>query len=158
MSNPILRVWDESQGKYTGIPVAKGEKGDPGSQGLPGPQGPPGPGIVVELLWENASPTSTFAAQTVTVSELVNYDMYEIVFVCRVSDYLQQKTVRAKVGCPCILDFVWGSDRRMIHRSVSYSNGSLSFATSSNGSVTQSNTTNNNYCVPVEIYGIKGVT
>ena len=114
------------------------------------------------LLWTNASPTSAFAAQTVSLA-LSGYDAVEI--VCRYS-----KTDDARTRYVCDVgsssSMYWfyytatdGKHTGVRSRNVvSASTTGVTFDTCSGkpGNST-TNTTNDGYIIPIEIYGIKGV-
>lgn len=109
------------------------------------------------LLWENASPTSAFAAQTVQL----NLSSYDAVFI-----YYQNSTPKS-YGSPIILvgtpEYVFrfssnnGNNQRYFTRSATVTTSGVEFSAcqyfqqgSSNG------TAQNTDLVPVKIYGIKG--
>lgn len=119
-------------------------------------------GVSRKLLWQNASPTSGFAAQTVTVSGLEGYDEFAIEFkgYCQ-SDYRQ--IFYFKKGNAGTLIGLTYSDtyvRYYLH------NRGFTF-TSPNKLVFDSNyaidivdgkaSASNTSIIPIAIYGIKGV-
>ena len=115
------------------------------------------PAISMELLWENASPTSDFAAQTISL-DLSEYDEVEIEYICHGSTS-HKKRVKGKIGEAVIGD--------MVMSNVGYTAGSTVYAgframqINSNGIAFQAAcsyvATANNLVKPIKIYGIKGV-
>ena len=52
----ILNVWDETQGKYAGVPAIKGARGDRGEKGDKGDTGQAGPaGVGINSVSQTAS-------------------------------------------------------------------------------------------------------
>lgn len=112
-------------------------------------------GMKMDLLWTNPSPSSSFASQIISL-DLSNYTMVGIIYRIVASgtnvshlyfNVIGDSTIRHK-----------SSDGLTIQRTiVSISSTSIQFGdcatwTSYN---TSSITTNNNYMVPYQIYGIK---
>lgn len=61
-----------------GIP--QGIQGVQGPQGEQGEQGPQGvPGLTIDVLWENASPGSSFSAQTISLPSISGYNVFFVV-------------------------------------------------------------------------------
>ncbi len=114
------------------------------------------------LLWTNASPTSAFAAQTVSLA-LSSYNAVEI--ICRYSrtDDTRMRYICDVGGSASMYWFYYtatdGKYTGVRSRNVvSVSTTGVTFDTCSGkpGNST-TNTANNGYIIPVEIYGIKGV-
>jgi hypothetical protein len=110
----------------------------------------------MELLWENASPTSAFAPQTISVS-LDGYDSYMIIARFHTST-TSEVAQMARVGNNMLL-FLNDGDS-FCRRNVTYSASSLTFSecirrTAWDGS---NRVEDNPYLFPAAIYGIKGVS
>lgn len=102
------------------------------------------------LLWKNASPTSEFNAQTITIPELKNYPMYEVVYYpIRGED--SRDIAFGIPGYACYLKVVTAqaTGRRFISRSLD-DKTKLAF-----GQGRYANTDGGAYEIPIEIYGIK---
>lgn len=115
-----------------------------------------------KLLWTNASPTSEFAAQTISLT-LSSYDAVEI--VCRYSTTSDSRTrYICDVGSSASIDWFYytvvaGKYMGVKSRNeVSASTTGVTFGacTTKPGNSTDSTTTNG-YIIPIKIYGIKGV-
>lgn len=115
-----------------------------------------------ELLWTNASPTSSFSAQTISL-DLSRYDAVEI--VCR---YGATDDTRTRYMCdvgsstPMYWFYYAGTDGKYTgvrsRNEVSVSTTGVTFDTCTGKSGNSSTSTaNNGYIIPIEIYGIKGV-
>lgn len=116
-------------------------------------------GVQMELLWENASPTDHFSAQTINVAGLSECDA--VFYVCRhgestdspwgtvliTKEYDGQKTATSFATYDAA---VYVSFRRI---TVNFSNNKVIFE---NGS--QNGTTSNGRLIPLALYGIKGVS
>lgn len=104
------------------------------------------------LLWENASPTTSFTAQTISL-DLNGYDEYEVEFALG-SDVLCYDAARASVGKSVFLSM---NDALSIYRrKVTYSSGSLEFSSASAARVSDTASSTNDDClIPTKIYGIK---
>lgn len=104
-------------------------------------------------LWTNASPTSTFAEQSIKAIGLSGHDMYEIVFEFHITNTLTN-TQTAKVGKGMLLN--QNDSRAIYRRNVTVSGDILSFTTVDGINVANSSIiSDNKYLVPIEIYGIK---
>lgn len=113
-----------------------------------------------ELLWENASPTSDFAAQTIQV-DATSYDFYMIILK-RAKDDSRNRIVEQ------IMPQGYGSlmvnldSSAFAYRTVTVSTNPVGFSFEA-GSKPQSYgsssaTTHNELMIPLQIWGIKGVT
>ena len=116
------------------------------------------PGVqIVGPLWTNPNPTASFAAQDVSLS--TGYDFIAIFFSSDTASghnsRIKQALFPTSVASPGFyIDFANGSDKYIGSRVGTYiaSTGVLTFAPGYyNGS------TNNGWCIPQCIYGIKGV-
>lgn len=113
------------------------------------------PGLRMDLLWENASPTSEFAAQTI---ELNLSGAAFAVIISRIVDESGIHVVdviQANIGSKSIITY--GNDVTYVF--------SRNYSISENGDIKVSDcaqnataTTQNKRLVPYQIYGIKGVT
>ena len=115
-----------------------------------------------KLLWTTASPTSEFAAQTISLT-LSSYDAVEI--VCRYSTTSDSRTIyRCDVGSSASIDWLYYTvvDGKYMgvksRNEISASTTGVTFGacTTKPGNSTSSTTTNG-YIIPIKIYGIKGV-
>ena len=115
-----------------------------------------------KLLWTNASPTSEFAAQTISLT-LSSYDAVEV--ICRYSTTSDSRTrYICDVGSSASIDWFYytvvaGKYMGVKSRNeVSASTTGVTFGacTTKPGNSTDSTTTNG-YIIPIKIYGIKGV-
>lgn len=74
----VINIWDETQGKYVGIPLPKGPKGDKGDKGEQGEQGLQGERGFSGLVPSVTVPYSlniTVSANTETIIEALNGDI-----------------------------------------------------------------------------------
>lgn len=116
----------------------------------------------MDLLWTNASPTSAFADQTLTL-DLSSYDAVEVEFGYSKDFPNDSQTIRAAIG---------HSGASVYHANTNNSNGYLliiarGFTVYENSigfsagtwkySNEKSHSTHNDYVIPTRIYGIKGV-
>ena len=108
------------------------------------------------LLWTNASPMTSFAAQTIQLN-LSGYDFVKIVF----NWYVGQSE-----GTKFCQDFMCGEKSYAFRpdnggyisiRALTISNSGIAFDDCIESQGTAASSTNNSACVPVYIYGIKGV-
>lgn len=110
-------------------------------------------GITMVKLWENASPTSEFVEQTISL-DLSEFDMVEI-FYKRASSANEWHSAKIKVG-------TYGSLFAMTNyrsqRTVTVNTTGIVFAAGRQANISESLTENNVAAVPVAIYGIKGVS
>lgn len=99
-------------------------------------------------LWENANPTASFSAQTITLSEsLANYSCYEIIFRQNRTSSRYMTTGKIPVGYGTILN-AYSNNYRPTGTTVS--GNTIAFENASaNG------TTNNDYVIPVYVIGYK---
>ena len=117
-------------------------------------------GVSMKSLWTNASPTSNFAAQTISLN-LSDYE-YVLVRYLYSTDYQDIDQIAiVKVGREAYLTFT-GAVSTSIYvtqRPISLGSNSVAFGAPvyKTYSSTANPTANNKYCIPVEIIGIKGV-
>lgn len=123
------------------------------------------------LLWKNASPTSAFAAQTITLSS-ADYDFLFIEYQTKVDTVYYRAS--ATVQRPSTADYKEKASLTMIHSSGqnlemvwryvycdnSYSKlyvgeGEKTPLYKGSNSHTHNSSTNNSACYPIKIYGVK---
>ena len=120
-------------------------------------------GVSMKSLWTNASPTSDFAAQTISLN-LSGYK-YVLVRYLYSKDYQNEDQIAVvKVGRSAYLTFTGAASSGsgnifLSQRRISVGSTSVAFGAPlyKNYSSTAKPTANNKYCIPVEIIGIKGV-
>ena len=176
----------------TGATGPQGPRGPQGEQGIQGPPGPagegvpaggtagqvltktasgtawqnaPAGGIQIVKLWENASPSSFFGAQTVSMA-LMPYEAVEIVWATYVSDDggvsrrftgkypIIWPTDGSGVGCQATGMYAGNAVERFIRfysSGIVFDNGAY-YNTYGGSSIARAQV-----LVPLEIYGIKGV-
>ena len=118
--------------------------------------------ISMELLWENASPSSDFAAQTIAL-DLSQIDVVKVVYkVMTTSD--NEYTFEASVNrSATIINFVnasFSSTTQVSSRDLTINPDGIIFKDSLNKQITSSSaaSTSNSRIIPIKIYGVKGVT
>ena len=117
-------------------------------------------GVSMKSLWTNASPTSNFAAQTISLN-LSDYK-YVLVRYLYSTDYqgIDQIAI-VKVGRDAYLTFTGAASTNIYlsQRTISVGSDSVAFGAPvyKTYASTSKPTANNKYCIPVEIIGIKGV-
>lgn len=114
-----------------------------------------------KLLWTNARPTSTFAAQTVSLA-LSGYDFIEIVSRFTTSN-VGQTVEKCEIGSRVFVEKFYNATSTsnhasIMHRTADVGADGVTFA-DAKSKVTDENTstTNNSLLIPYKIYGIKGV-
>lgn len=120
---------------------------------------------LMTLLWENPNPTSSFAAQTISL-DLSNYDMVLIESRFHTSSYYDANFSRKiiEVGKRDTLEVLQTPNASSVAytmynatRHVITSNSDVYFSDGKYKNVTVSNaafTSDNSYCIPQKIYGI----
>lgn len=110
-------------------------------------------GAQIKKLWQNASPASAFAAQTISLN-LSEYD-----FVLVVYNYAkgtaQQDSQIIEMGKTGLLNMSAGSNGTVLSRKAEPSTTGVFFEGANR--YTTSNSATNDYAIPISIYGIKGV-
>ena len=113
------------------------------------------------LLWTNASPTSKFAAQTISL-DLSGYDAVEIVSRFTTSN-IGQTVEKCEVGSRVFVEKFYNATSTsahatIMHRQIDVSSDGVTFADAKR-KVTDENTstTDNSLLIPYKIYGIKVV-
>ena len=106
-------------------------------------------------LWTNASPTSSFKGQSITVSGLSDYDKYEIEFRFHTS-LVTANTDTSRVGYGTLLNVNDGPN--VYARNVTMAGNTLTFGDGKKMALSATSvSTDNGYIIPIAIYGIKGV-
>lgn len=138
-----------------GEPGPQGPKGEKGDAGAVGPQGPPGPGTAMTKLWENAAPTSNFAAQTVAL-DLSGYDF--VIVAARESPTAEgyDDFWGAVDGKDHRIFLQWNARQLRKYTPTTYGVKFSEGYGANEGGTLQSN--RNDCAIPLAIYGIKGVT
>ena len=115
------------------------------------------------LLWQNASPKSEFAAQTILnnpTGQLSEYKAIEVEFLAK-SDDVQIQTIRVKKGVcgNTVIQIKWdsGTNAYIGLRSVSCDSNGVVFGVGGYLSGISTLYQLNLYCIPQRIYGIKEV-
>ena len=107
----------------------------------------------MKLLWENPNPTAEFAAQTITVEGLSDYDRYEVEFLFH-NTTTMSNSHGAIVGNGMILAL---NDANSIYRrnlTVGDNSEELTFSEAvQTGASSGTPVTNNAYIIPIAIYG-----
>lgn len=109
-------------------------------------------GIGAAKLWENASPDSAFAAQTLSV-DWTPYDFILILYSQLTSwPDRDASTIASTASEGAVLSGVWGSEGTAMHRLCEFVTGGIAF-----NAAYYNTKVNNDACVPRFIYGIKAV-
>lgn len=107
----------------------------------------------IELLWENTNPTSNFAAQTVTIDKLSQYNLFVIV-----TKFSTNGTVECSEFATKATRSISAHGYVVALRSMVIGDTTIEFA-DGNYFATYGNSNNmtkaNNMCIPLRIYGIK---
>lgn len=115
--------------------------------------------IEIEKVWSNASPTSTFRAQQVTIVDN-DYDAIDMVFLFSTKYAQTVGTMRIWLNTTRrhILNGTWGSNAtRGISPSKSNGKIILNIEAASNYQSASNSSSDNSYAIPHEAYGVKGV-
>lgn len=109
------------------------------------------PGISAVQLWQNSSPTSAFAAQTVQL-DLSNYDGILLVFLATTTDTNRQSSMICLKGHTSVFFDIYVGTTAVRSRSAQVTDTGVKFSTGYNN--TSSNTSS---AIPYQIFGIKGL-
>lgn len=120
------------------------------SGGASGGGGSGGGGITMSLIWTNPNPTATFAAQTVAV-DLSGYDAVLIAFLGS-GDVSRQMTQLCFFGGNVLVGSIEASSG-VRTRKATVSSSDIVF-----GGGYNDGSSANGVCIPLYIYGIKGIT
>ena len=104
----------------------------------------------MERVWQNASPTSEFAAQTISL-DLFEYDFIMVLYMHRVTLQATLSSTLKKGQLGNLISVT--SDNFTGYRSVTFTDSGVTF----DKCIYSKTNPNNSFCVPYEIYGIKGV-
>lgn len=109
--------------------------------------------VTITKLWENASPSSAFAPQTLTIANLSSYQSYMILY--RFHTTLDMNlTESAEVGAGTIMNMCDAGS--IYRRNVTYQANGLTISGISGTRVSgAADITDNKYLIPAKIYGIK---
>ena len=101
-----------------------------------------------KILWQNNSPTVSFASQTINLNEsLSNYDYYEILYTQSIQSQRIMSTGKIPVGHGTILH--WNADNDFFRPTeVSVSGSTIEFEDGKMGS-----STSNTYTIPYMVIG-----
>ena len=108
--------------------------------------------LTMELLWQNGKPDDAFGAQTINI-DFSAYDICCILFNGATND-THYKMAFVPVGYKTWLHSEWNA--RLI-RTATVSATAISFSDGRQGMYNASVATSNTACVPVKIFGVKGV-
>ena len=119
----------------------------------------------IELLWENASPKSEFIQQSISINNMINYDIIRIVFDAIAGgnywDFITYDIKNSNYES-CVAQFIHSIGDKFYRPiriySLDWANNTITFREGSqyNYSLQQDETLNNRI-IPISIYGIKGV-
>jgi hypothetical protein len=112
-------------------------------------------GTSLTKIWENASPTSAFTAQTLTINTLSNYDWYVIIykFYTTINYALMEFSA---VGNGTIINMADAGS--VYRRNVEYSTNNLMISGVNGTRISgAADISDNKYLIPLMIYGVKGV-
>lgn len=105
------------------------------------------------LLWTNPSPTSTFAAQTVSI-DLTDYEALLIYTKGATSKntYHYNYVKKTEIGKWILADYQGDVHYATLRQITNITNSGITFGTGYYGWTSYNN---NNECIPAEIYGLK---
>ena len=112
-------------------------------------------GLSMELLWENASPTSTFARQTISL-DLTGYDACMVFFKIKTNNDIRASAYSLKN----VKGFIFSDDNsgHVCNRAFTTKDYGVDFLQAYYYATYASYAENNGYQIPERIYGIKGVS
>lgn len=122
-------------------------------------------GITKELLWENASPTSSFAVQTISI------DLSKYNFVIVEAQFASSADIRTQVSARTPKSSGSNTVNRIgigtggtsapfmyyVYRNFTVNSAGVYFGEGYRSKSSMAEEMNNGYCVPLAIYGVKGV-
>ena len=110
--------------------------------------------VKIDLLWTNASPTSSFAAQDISV----NYSAYKLIMLVfkrdAASNYLCYTLSTARTQSPSATMFNWNLST-IIFRGFNIVNNVITFYAGVRMTAIGTSVDDNNMLIPYKIYGIK---
>ena len=105
------------------------------------------------LLWENASLSSAFAPQTLTIANLSSYQRYTILYRFHTTLDINL-TESAEVGAGTIMNMCDAGS--IYRRNVTYQANGLTISSVDGAKISGAvSVADNKYLIPVKIYGIK---
>lgn len=110
-------------------------------------------GLKMELLWENATPRSSFFAQTISI-DLLKAEFALIEYAIAVDS--KRTTVMLRKNSDSVL--MYTGRTYTCERSVSLSDNALTFGVGKKGTPSEPYTDDNTRIIPTRIYSIKGVS
>jgi hypothetical protein len=113
-------------------------------------------GVGLDLLWENASPAASFAAQTISV-DLSNYSWFAVLFRFGITSGTQDDQPLAVFPVDEVskrLIIAASGTNRTGGRALTYSTSSKTISV---GAASYNGAANNAYAIPVKIFGIRGL-
>lgn len=112
-------------------------------------------GVRMDLLWTNPSPTSNFSAQTITVTNLSNYDAYMIFYVANASGAFYSSKIFSKNETSKSLILDMAENVTIYRKFVNNGDSTLTFETGYICTTYNTKTTDASRSMPIKIYGIK---
>lgn len=114
-------------------------------------------GIQIKKLWENASPTSNINVQVLSAD--TSGCTHWAVLANMLTSGNRHKLFLARTGDTIIIDFAYGNASKTInyYRGMTYTSNSKIQVESGYASTPSSDAANQGVCIPIAIYGIKGV-
>ena len=110
--------------------------------------------LKMDLLWENASPTSSFAEQTISV----NYSSYKLIMVVFMrdifSDILCHVLSPTTPQKPTATMYAWNAST-ILYRYLAIKDNSITFYSGVRMTAVGSDVSDNDKLIPYKIYGIK---
>lgn len=113
-----------------------------------------------KLLWTNASPSTTFAAQTISL-DLSDYEEVEVEYVDHNVHISTMSQIRVKIGQSGSMNIMIGNSSYssgvpfVANRRFSVTQTGITFGDGAGTPVSSSLATRNDSCIPYRIYGIK---
>lgn len=105
------------------------------------------------LLWENASPNSAFAPQTLTIANLSSYQEYAILYRFHTTENMNLIEF-AEVGAGTLINMCDAGS--IYRRNVVYQADGLTISDIGGVKISgEVSITDNRYLIPVKIYGVK---
>lgn len=114
-------------------------------------------GIQIKKLWENASPTSNVNVQVLSAD--TSGCTHWAVLANMLTSGNRHKLFLARTGDTIIIDFAYGNASKTTnyYRGMTYTSNSKIQIESGYASTPSSDDANQSVCIPIAIYGIKGV-
>lgn len=142
-------------GEYDVLPIAQGGTGKTTAAAALAALG----GVSMKKGWSNASPTSTFNPQTITVNGVFDYVIVRAVYDTSYAQPVAEAIVRVGDANPSVLNGTWGGN--VSRRVKASSTGEKTTVTFEKGLFYAAGSTagkdKNGCCMPYEIICVKGV-